>query len=56
MRLIIAILVMVPITLAMRTPLPRRWRDWRLILGTGVILLGFNTGVRTPVRALRAAG
>ena len=42
MRLIIAILVMVPITLALRTPLPRRWRDWRLILGTGVILLGFN--------------
>lgn len=42
MRLIIAILVMVPITLALRAPLPRRWRDWRLILGTGVILLGFN--------------
>ena len=42
MRLIIAILVMVPITLALRTPLPKRARDWRLILGTGVILLGFN--------------
>ena len=42
MRLIIAILVMVPVTLATRTPLPKRWREWRLILGTGVILLGFN--------------
>ena len=42
MRLIIAILVMVPITLATRAPLPKRWRDWRLILLTGVILLGFN--------------
>jgi drug/metabolite transporter (DMT)-like permease len=42
MRLIIAILVMVPITLATRAPIPKRWRDWRLILGTGVVLLGFN--------------
>lgn len=42
MRLIIAILVMVPITLAGRTRLPRDPRDWALIGGTGVILLGFN--------------
>ena len=42
MRLIIAILVMVPITLAMRTPLPRTWPQWRLIFGSGVVLLGFN--------------
>ncbi|HJR61895.1 MAG TPA: DMT family transporter [Vicinamibacterales bacterium] len=42
MRLIIAILVMVPVTLAGRTPLPRQPRDWGLIAGTGVILLGFN--------------
>ena len=42
MRLLIAIVVMVPVTLATRTPLPRRPRDWALIGGTGVILLGFN--------------
>ena len=42
MRLVIAILVMVPVTLAARTPLPREPRDWRLIAGTGVILLGLN--------------
>lgn len=42
MRLIIAILVMVPITIAARTPLPTRRRDWVVIAGTGVVLLGFN--------------
>jgi drug/metabolite transporter (DMT)-like permease len=42
MRLIIAIVVMVPLTLALRVPLPKRRKDWALILGTGVILLGFN--------------
>jgi drug/metabolite transporter (DMT)-like permease len=42
MRLVIAILVMVPVTLAARTPLPRHPRDWGLIAGTGVILLGLN--------------
>jgi drug/metabolite transporter (DMT)-like permease len=44
LRLAIAISVMVPLTLALKTPLPKRWRDWRLILGTGVILLGLNYG------------
>ena len=42
MRLLIAILVMVPVTLAARTPLPKAPRDWRLIASTGVILLGLN--------------
>jgi drug/metabolite transporter (DMT)-like permease len=42
MRLVIAILVMVPVTLASRAPLPKAPRDWRLIAGTGVILLGLN--------------
>ena len=42
MRLVIAILVMVPVTIASRTPLPKAPRDWRLIAGTGVILLGLN--------------
>jgi drug/metabolite transporter (DMT)-like permease len=42
MRLIIGILVMMPVTLAGRTPLPRNPRDWRLVAGTGVILLGLN--------------
>ena len=41
-RLFIAILVMVPVTLAMKIPLPRDPREWRLIAGTGVILLGLN--------------
>jgi drug/metabolite transporter (DMT)-like permease len=42
MRLIIAILVMVPITLAAKKPLPRERRDWTLIAVTGVLLLGVN--------------
>jgi drug/metabolite transporter (DMT)-like permease len=42
MRLIIAILVMVPITIAVRTPLPTKRRDWIMIGGTGILLLGFN--------------
>ena len=42
MRLVIAILVMVPVTLAARTPLPTSPRDWRLIAGTGIVLLGLN--------------
>ncbi len=45
MRLIIAILVMVPITLAARTPLPRTRDDWTLIAVSGVILLGLNYGL-----------
>jgi drug/metabolite transporter (DMT)-like permease len=42
MRLIIATLVMVPVTIALRAPLPKRRNEWALIFGTGVILLGFN--------------
>ncbi len=42
MRLIIATLVMVPVTIALRAPLPKRRNEWALICGTGVILLGFN--------------
>ena len=42
MRLLIAILVMVPVTLAGQRPLPRKPRDWALIGGSGVILLGLN--------------
>ena len=45
MRLVVAILVMVPLTVALRTPLPRTWQQWRLVLGMGVILLGFNYGL-----------
>jgi drug/metabolite transporter (DMT)-like permease len=41
-RLIIGILVMVPITLASRSALPRSRADWRLIAISGVILLGVN--------------
>ena len=42
MRLLIGILVMVPVTLAARTPLPRQPAAWRLIAFTGVLLLGVN--------------
>jgi drug/metabolite transporter (DMT)-like permease len=42
MRLLIALLVMVPVTLTAKTALPRKPRDWGLIAGSGVILLGFN--------------
>ncbi|HVL70028.1 MAG TPA: EamA family transporter [Vicinamibacterales bacterium] len=41
-RLIVAILVMVPVVIAMRTPLPRERREWGVVAGTGVVLLGFN--------------
>jgi drug/metabolite transporter (DMT)-like permease len=44
-RLVIAIAVMVPVTLVTRAPLPRTWREWRLILSMGVILLGVNYGL-----------
>ena len=44
-RLIIALLVIVPVTLARRIPLPSSRRDWRLIAGTGVLLLGANYAV-----------
>jgi drug/metabolite transporter (DMT)-like permease len=42
MRLLIALLVMVPITLSLKRPLPRERRDWKLIAFTGVLLLGVN--------------
>ena len=45
LRLVIAMAVMVPLTLALKTPLPRSGRQWRLILGTGVVLLGVNYGL-----------
>lgn len=44
-RLMIAILVMASIVWGMKTPLPRTWRQWRLILGTGFLLLGVNYGL-----------
>ena len=42
LRLVIAILVMVPVVFALRTPLPNRRRDWGIIAGTGIVLLAFN--------------
>ena len=41
-RMLVALLVLVPVTLLGRTPLPRRRSEWALIAGTGVILLGVN--------------
>jgi drug/metabolite transporter (DMT)-like permease len=42
LRLLIGIAVMIPVTVGTRTPLPRRPEEWRLIAGTGVLLLGVN--------------
>ena len=41
-RLFVALLVLVPITAARRIALPTDKRDWVLIGGTGVLLLGVN--------------
>jgi drug/metabolite transporter (DMT)-like permease len=41
-RLALAMLVLVPLTLWQRIPLPKRGVEWRLIAGTGVMLLGIN--------------
>ena len=41
-RLFVALLVLAPITAARRFALPRHTRDWVLIGGTGVLLLGVN--------------
>ena len=44
-RLLVALCVLAPIAFAKRVPLPRDPRDWRLIAGTGVLLLGANYAV-----------
>lgn len=41
-RLFVALLVLIPITAARRVALPTDRRDWVLIGGTGVLLLGVN--------------
>jgi drug/metabolite transporter (DMT)-like permease len=41
-RLVIALLVLLPMLALRREPLPRAPRDWLLIAGTGVLLLGLN--------------
>ena len=41
-RLVIALLVLLPIMALRREPLPRRRQDWLLIGATGLLLLGLN--------------
>jgi drug/metabolite transporter (DMT)-like permease len=41
-RLVVALAILVPITIARRIPLPHTRRDWLLIGGTGVLVLGAN--------------
>lgn len=41
-RVALAFLVLAPLTLARGAALPRRWREWRLIGATGVLVLGAN--------------
>ena len=56
MRLIVAILVMVPITIALRTPRPKHAREWGYVAGTGLILLGlvmFTISSRTKEIGIR---
>ena len=42
MRLVIALLVLLPVMALRKAPLPRQPRDWLLIGGTGLVLLGLN--------------
>lgn len=44
-RLLTALLVLAPITIARGIPLPRDLGTWRLIAGTGILLLGANYAV-----------
>ena len=44
-RLLTALLVLVPVTIALRIPMPREPRDWRLLAGTGFLLLGANYAI-----------
>jgi drug/metabolite transporter (DMT)-like permease len=44
MRLVIALLVLVPVVALRRTPVFGRSGDWQLIGGTGLLLLGLNYG------------
>src|SRR3712207_6442642 len=41
-RLVVAVLVLLPLMLAQGTPLPRGRRDWTLVAVTGLILLTLN--------------
>jgi drug/metabolite transporter (DMT)-like permease len=41
-RMAVALAVLVPMTLVRRVPLPTRVRDWWLIAGTGLLVLGIN--------------
>lgn len=42
LRLVVALAVLLPLLVARGTPLPRRGRDWAIISGTGLLLLGIN--------------
>ena len=41
-RMAIALAVIVPVIVLRRTPWPRGCSEWRLVLGTGCVLLGVN--------------
>lgn len=44
-RLVVAVVILLPVIVAQHTRLPRRARDWLLIAVTGLILLGLNYGL-----------
>ena len=44
-RLMTAFVILAPITIARRVPLPRTRREWLLVASTGVLLLGANYAV-----------
>ena len=44
-RFVIAAVILLTIILVRRRPLPRDWRDWALIAGTGILAFGINYGL-----------
>lgn len=45
LRLLLAVVILLPVVLARRIPLPRRGRDLRVVAVTGLLLLGLNYGL-----------
>jgi drug/metabolite transporter (DMT)-like permease len=45
MRFVIAALILSLVVLIRRRPLPRDWRDWLLIAGTGILAFAINYGL-----------
>jgi drug/metabolite transporter (DMT)-like permease len=44
-RFVIAVIILLTVVAIRRSPLPRDWRDWALIAGTGVLAFAINYGL-----------